>query len=425
MVVQPCLAFAACSFIAVSAAAQPSLTPPPSPQSPTPAPSPRPAYEDLLITAVRGTGPSPEGRRGEVGLGEVVVVEIQGLAEWAREAEVVPGLRPQGGAGRPNDPAKEVRDATPRLHELRADRLLFQLPAEPFPAGQEIPEVWQHVLGHPQGTTREVEVAVALPGRPAISHGGAPAPRLKIRLLDPAWLAVYVVLLVVALLAFFELAKRTAILRDGTVPRGQQPRPFSLGQTQMAFWFFLVIASYVFIWMVTGARDTLTTSVLALIGISAATALGATAIDASKDKNAEEERVRLESEVKSLQTAVARLEAELATAPAGHAAATASKKEELIQKKTEVKGKAERLQELAQASVPVSSGSFLTDILSDARGISFHRLQIALWTVVLGIIFVSSVYRSLAMPVFSGELLAAMGISGGTYLGFKYPEAKG
>jgi hypothetical protein len=40
----------------------------------------------------------------------------------------------------------------------------------------------------------------------------------------------------------------------------------------------------------------------------------------------------------------------------------------------------------------------------------------------LGIIFVSSVYDNLAMPKFSGTLLALTGISAGTYLGFKVIE---
>jgi len=71
---------------------------------------------------------------------------------------------------------------------------------------------------------------------------------------------------------------------------------------------------------------------------------------------------------------------------------------------------------------PSDSKWFLQDILSDADGISFHRLQIAVWTVVLGIIFWDLVIHILSMPNFSAELLALMGISGGTYIGFKFPE---
>ena len=42
--------------------------------------------------------------------------------------------------------------------------------------------------------------------------------------------------------------------------------------------------------------------------------------------------------------------------------------------------------------------------------------------VVLGVIFLVSVYNNLEMPEFSAGLLGLMGISSGTYLGFKVPE---
>jgi hypothetical protein len=62
------------------------------------------------------------------------------------------------------------------------------------------------------------------------------------------------------------------------------------------------------------------------------------------------------------------------------------------------------------------------DILSDANGVSFHRFQMAAWTVVLGVIFILQVYKVLAMPTFDGSLLALLGISAGTFLGLKVPE---
>jgi hypothetical protein len=46
------------------------------------------------------------------------------------------------------------------------------------------------------------------------------------------------------------------------------------------------------------------------------------------------------------------------------------------------------------------------------------------WTIVLGIIFVISAYTDLLMPNFSATLLGLMGISAGTYVGFKFPEQK-
>jgi hypothetical protein len=38
--------------------------------------------------------------------------------------------------------------------------------------------------------------------------------------------------------------------------------------------------------------------------------------------------------------------------------------------------------------------------------------------------FVSSVYNRLTMPEFSATLLGLMGLSSGTYIGFKFPEQK-
>jgi hypothetical protein len=65
--------------------------------------------------------------------------------------------------------------------------------------------------------------------------------------------------------------------------------------------------------------------------------------------------------------------------------------------------------------------NFMYDILGDNGNISFHRFQIAVWTLVLGIVFVMHVLGELAMPEFSATILGLMGISSGTYLGFKLP----
>jgi hypothetical protein len=41
------------------------------------------------------------------------------------------------------------------------------------------------------------------------------------------------------------------------------------------------------------------------------------------------------------------------------------------------------------------------------------------WTVILGFVFIASVWSDLTMPDFSPTLLGLMGISSGTYVGFK------
>nr|ALS89246.1 stage V sporulation protein AB [uncultured bacterium] len=82
------------------------------------------------------------------------------------------------------------------------------------------------------------------------------------------------------------------------------------------------------------------------------------------------------------------------------------------------------MQALSRPASANVSVNFLRDILSDSSGYSFHRFQIFAWTIVLGIIFVSAVYNNLNMPEFSGTLLGLMGLSSGTYIGFKFPEKK-
>ena len=68
-------------------------------------------------------------------------------------------------------------------------------------------------------------------------------------------------------------------------------------------------------------------------------------------------------------------------------------------------------------------GQLLLDLLSEDEGsgrvIAFHRFQIVAWTLVLGVVFFSEVKTKLAMPEFNSTLLTLMGISSGTYLGFK------
>jgi len=61
-------------------------------------------------------------------------------------------------------------------------------------------------------------------------------------------------------------------------------------------------------------------------------------------------------------------------------------------------------------------------ILGDEHGPRFHRFQILAW--IRSVIFIASVIQALDMPTSSSTLLGLMGISSGTYLGFKFPEQK-
>ena len=69
--------------------------------------------------------------------------------------------------------------------------------------------------------------------------------------------------------------------------------------------------------------------------------------------------------------------------------------------------------------VPQPTQGFLKDLLTEGPGLSFHRYQMVLFTLILAVIFVAKTASALVMPEFDTTLLGLMGISSGTYLGFK------
>lgn len=157
----------------------------------------------------------------------------------------------------------------------------------------------------------------------------------------------------------------TGLLRDRTpAATGTDTPPFSLGRVQMAVWLALSVGGYLAIWLITGARSGLITEgLLALLGISAGSGLAARLID---------------------------------TTDTGTARQTAQ------------------------------SAGFWRDIVSegygDQRTVAVHRLQMVAWTLILALIFVWTVLTTFSIPNFDTNLLLLMGLSSGTYLGFKFPE---
>lgn len=162
----------------------------------------------------------------------------------------------------------------------------------------------------------------------------------------------------VLLILFIVLVRKTGIIRaDNPI---EDKGPFSLARTQLAFWTFIIIFAFIYIWIVTGQMPPVTGSTLILLTISMTTTAGASLIDSSKTPDP----------------------------------------------------KAKNL----------SSKGFFRDIISDYVGVSIHRFQMVVWTILLGIFFLHSVVRKLSMPDFDESLLVLMGISSGTYLGLKIPE---
>lgn len=267
---------------------------------------------------------------------------------------------------------------------------------------------------------REVSVKVGLGDKPdkAIRAG---VLQMVVVPLAPFW--CFVVGVIALLLALLMLGSKSDLLRDrdteppAAATGSAKRRPFSLGLSQMAFWFLLVLAAYVYIGLVNwDFLGTITSSALVLMGISAATGLGAVLIDQDKVTQAN----ALRAEQAQLQSRVNELPGVISIAPPASRPALT---DELTVKKTRLESLNPQI-----AALPVrnwGSQGFFRDVLTDDKGISLHRFQILVWTLVLGIVFVGTVITDLVMPEFNATLLSLMGISAGTYLGFKFPEKKG
>ncbi len=141
---------------------------------------------------------------------------------------------------------------------------------------------------------------------------------------------------------------------------GNNTSPFSLALTQLSFWTIVIASSFIYIWIVTEEIPPITGSTLVLLSVSALTTAGAKLVD-----------IRAKTEKSAL-----------------------------------------------------TSHGFLADVLEDELGYSVHRAQMFMWTVILGIVFITSVIKLQQIPQLDESLLGLMGISSGAYVGLKTMENK-
>ena len=311
----------------------------------------------------------------------------------------------------------------------------------------EAMDAWNSLLGRP--TLKDVKPVVISVGYPdqeplkTYDKEKTPAslnqPNLNLIVYRWKWALIALVGLIITLILFYKYGT-TSLLRDSRPPNPEEGklRPYSLAKVQAAWWFFIVIGCFLLIYLITG-EYTMTEQALILIGIGTGTALGASMIDSSKSSSADNELGTLRPQEAKLKAELDLLDQQITdtqNAIAANAAITDSEqaalqtdRDSLAAKTIERAEKSERLEALrlqiaeARAGLqkPTSTG-FWDDLVTDADGPSFHRFQRIVWTGILGVLFLAAVYRSLAMPEFNGTMLALMGISAGTYLGFKVPE---
>ena len=172
-------------------------------------------------------------------------------------------------------------------------------------------------------------------------------------------------------LAIILLDRRYYMLRDTSAAKHP---PYSWSRVQLAWWTLLILSAFITIFWVKKEVPALDTSILILLGISAATTAVARAIDVSDQANP------------------------LVT----------------------------RHQDLGGAN-------FFMDILSDQNGPSIHRFQAIVFNFVFGLWIITSVAANLQacgsdacinsiIPVMSDNNLLLLGLSSGTYAALKTME---
>jgi hypothetical protein len=329
----------------------------------------------------------------------------------------IKGLFPESGA--------------PELQPIGAGTLRYHLrryEGTSATADAESDEHWADLLGlDPAGdqwrlTRDDVSLSVGLENEYPIATD---VTNFRLRRMRGWFLAGFAVLAAVTLYLLFRLARESDLLRDRKPVLRGQDKPYSLAATQAAFWFVLTLMSFVFIWLVTGEYD-LSTSVLVLLGIGLGTALGSQVIDQSKTGAPNAAAGPTSAELDALMLKKQQLEATLDMLDRDLARASAQEKPpiqaEVDAKKADYHATISEIATKFPNAIGPSASRFYLDLLSDAHGVNFHRFQMLAWTLILGLVFVYSVLSRLAMPKFSETLLMLMGISAGTYLGFKIPE---
>lgn len=402
--------------------------------------------------ARRYVPPSSVEPTDAAGLGDVIIVSIddlKGFLESVKEKRIhifLSGLEVKG---------IPIESIDAEKNELKF-RLLRREELADYANTPEQRAVWASIFGF-RGRwdqQRYVEVSVGEEGGKPLPSADKSKVTMRLIRLRTGWGVIYLALLIVMILLYKGAAAKGAFRDRGPLEKEGDIPALSLARVQMGFWFFLVVAAFFFIWMVVGELPTIPASILVLIGIASGTALGAATVDANKrekanaiitelrlkqeeskqlqniidNKNGNIEKIRSNFLGKSRNMA---LDAQQTSANIDIAereiAEIKNEIEELISKKSKLEARLvvfdEKVMNASKNRYAVTKQvSWIDELLSDDNGLSFHRLQMLIWTIVMGIVFIVKVAVNLSLPDFDAILLSLMGISSGTYLGFKFPE---
>jgi hypothetical protein len=427
-------------------------------QSPAPATSPTPpSLRDIVeVTEVynlqyAGSDKKDSGgvfEKYKAGLNDIIVVQVKNLVallqrskcEKPYDQDCLPkdiilyldgrpfkGLKPESGGPTLEELKINNEASTPQTPPPAVDgrlRYHLQRDAPGCETGEDCKEYWADLLGlstNPAAwsPTRAVEVSVGLadeyPVRTRVKPNLSQFYLIRVR---PYRLPFWIIFTLLCIAALIWLAAKRNLLRDRAPVLYGQTKPFSLSSVQAASWFMVIIICFIFIWLITGQYDFSSTALI-LLGIGSGTALTASLMDSSSRTTSSQPQIDA-SELNKLLAEKEKLEKEL-----NDLVANGASQDVINQKKADYNLKIDEIKQKFPNAIGPPHSKFYMDLLSDESGVNFHRFQMLIWTIVLSVFFVVSVLAKLAMPEFSTTLLMLMGISAGTYLGFKVNENSG
>src|ERR1051325_3857140 len=239
-------------------------------QGPPPQPSPSPAATAATqpadspaqptVTEVKEVKPRVTSMVGSLELDDIIEVDLENLEKWAETndaSKLVPYIN-----------GRAIKGNYPEEIHLARGRLIYHLEITP-----ENKEVWTDLLGAPTAIRHLVTLSVGLENGSSFDSKYVRGDPVVLTVISPVYGLIALLVIAVTLVLLLWLARKTNIIREpGPAPAPGKRRPYNLGRAQMAFWFFLIYASYMSIWLIASALDTITPSLLALMGISAGTA---------------------------------------------------------------------------------------------------------------------------------------------------------
>jgi hypothetical protein len=205
---------------------------------------------------------------------------------------------------------------------------------------------------------------------------GMPEQQFKFRVYSGYRAAAFAVIYVMFVILFFWFTKVPNLVRDPDGPIRAGKHVFSLARCQLAWWFFVILGAWLFLWVTTSSRDTLNQTALIVSGIGSAAALSGTLAGKVRDS--------------VTSSTLANVDVQMEQRPPGFKA---------------------------------GPGAVLYDLLSDRDTVGFHRFQLLVWNVILGGVFLWQTWNDLSMPEFNATLLGLLGLSAATFVGMKMTPA--